>query len=120
MVYELHLYVIVEPKHIRREQGGFRNWDKLVAILLLFIVQRIECCHRVRLVQVLINFLNALIHFNAWGFTLIPVVHRHRHKCFPIPPAVWTSVLDTFDNIQVGVNECQVGLICGYAKKFLG
>ncbi len=35
------LYVIVEAKYIRREGGGFSNWDKLVAILFLFIVQRV-------------------------------------------------------------------------------
>jgi hypothetical protein len=34
-----YLYVIVEAKHIRREQGGFSDWHKLVAVLLLFIVQ---------------------------------------------------------------------------------
>jgi hypothetical protein len=84
-----------------------------VAILLLFTIQRIDCCCRVRLVQVLVKFSNALIHFNAWGFALIPVVHHHRHECFPILPAAWTSVLDTFDSIRVQVNECQMGLIDG-------
>jgi hypothetical protein len=108
-----YLYAIVKPKHIGREQGGFSDQKKLVAILLLFIVQRIDCCHRVCLVKVLVEFLNAFIHFNAQGFALISVVHRHRHKCFPIAPAVWTSVLDTFDSILVRVNECQVGLIDG-------
>ncbi len=34
------MYVIVKAKHIRRERGGFSNWNKLVAILFLFIVQR--------------------------------------------------------------------------------
>ena len=33
-----YLYVIVELKHIEREQGGFSDWNKLVAILLLFIL----------------------------------------------------------------------------------
>jgi hypothetical protein len=108
-----YLYVIVEAKHIGREQGGLSNQNKLVAILLLFIVQRIDCCHRVRIVQVHVKFSNALIHFNARRFALIPVVHHHRCKCFPIPPAAWTSVLDTFDSIQVGVDVCQIGLIDG-------
>jgi hypothetical protein len=94
-----YLYVIVKPMHIRREQGGSSDWNKLVATPLPFIVQRIDCCHRVCLVQVLVIFLNALIHFNARGLALIPVVHGHRHECFPIPPAAWMSVLDTFDGI---------------------
>jgi hypothetical protein len=70
-----YLYVIVKPKNIGREQGGFSDRNKLGAILLLFIVQRFDCCHRVRLVQVLVNFPNALIHCNARGFALISVVH---------------------------------------------
>ncbi len=108
-----YLYVIVKPEHIRREQGGFSDWNKLVAVLLLFILQRIDGCCKVCLVQVLIEFLNAFIHFNARGFALIAVVHHHRHECFPIHSAAWTSFLDTFDSIRVGVNECQVGLIDG-------
>ncbi len=63
--------------------------------------------------QVLVEFSNAFKHFNAQGFALIAVVHHHRHECVPIPPAAWTSVLDTFDSIQVGLDECQVGLIDG-------
>ncbi len=35
------LYVIVKAKHIGREGGGFSNWDKLVAVLFLSVVQRI-------------------------------------------------------------------------------
>jgi hypothetical protein len=89
-----YLYVIVEAKHMGREQGGFSNQNKLVVVLLLFIVQWIDCCHRVCLVQVFVKILNALIYFNAQGFALIPVVHHHRHECFPIPPAEWRSVLD--------------------------
>ncbi len=112
-VQVVDLYVIVGAKHIGRKRGGVSNWNKLVAVLLLFIVQRVNCCCRVCLVQVLINFLNALIHFNAWRFTLIPVIHHYRHGCFPVTPAAWMGVLDTFDSIQVGVDECQVGLIDG-------
>ncbi len=87
MVYKLQvadLYVIVKTKHIRGEGGKVSNWDKLVSILFLFIVQQVNCCHRVCLAKVLLEFSNVLIHFDAWRFTLIPVIHHHRHKCFPI------------------------------------
>ena len=77
------LYVIVKAEHIGREGGGFSDLDKLVAILFLFVVQWVNCCHRVCLVQVLVEFLNALIHFGAWRFTLIPVIHRHMVWCTP-------------------------------------
>jgi hypothetical protein len=93
--------VIVEAKHIGREGGKFSNQDSLVAILFLFIEQLVNSCRRVCLVQVFIIFLNALIHFGAWGFTFIPVIHHHRHKCFPITPTAWTGVLNTFDSVQV-------------------
>ncbi len=63
--------------------------------------------------QVLVEFLNALIHFDAWRFALIPVIHHHRHKCFPIPPAVWRDDLNTFDSIRVRVDVHQMGLIIG-------
>ena len=42
MVYKLQvadLYVIVKTKHIRGEGGKVSNWDKLVSILFLFIIQ---------------------------------------------------------------------------------
>ncbi len=101
--------MIVEAKHIGREGGRFSNRDKLVAVLFLFVIQRVNCCRRVCLVQVLVKFSNALIHFGAWRFTLIPVIHCHRHECFPITPAVWMGVLDTFDNIRVEVGVHQMG-----------
>ncbi len=63
------LYVIVKTKHIGREGGGVCDWGKLVAILFLFVVQQVNCCCWVCLVQVLVEFLNALIHFGAWRFT---------------------------------------------------
>ncbi len=44
------LYVIVKAEHIGREGGGFSDLDKLVAILFLFVVQWVNCCHRVCLV----------------------------------------------------------------------
>jgi hypothetical protein len=96
-----------------REGGGFSNWDKLVTILFLFVIQQVNCCRRVCLVQLLVKFLNALIHFGAWRFTLIPVIHRHRHKCFPITPTAWMGVLDTLDSIQVKIDVRQMGLIDG-------
>ncbi len=94
-----HLYVIVKTKHIGGEGGWVSNWDKLVSILFLFFTQWINCCCRVCLVKVLIEFSNALIHFGAWRFTLIPVIHHHRHKYSPITPTAWMGVLDTFDGI---------------------
>ncbi len=106
-------YVIVKTKHIRGEGGEGSNRDKLVSILFLFIVQWVNCFHRVCLVKVLLEFLNALIHFDAWRFTLIPVIHHHRHKCFPITPTARTGVLDTFDGFRVGVDVLQMGLIDG-------
>ncbi len=95
------LYAFVKPQHVGREGAGVGNWDKLVSILFLFIVQRIYCHHWVCLMMVLIGFLNALIHFDAWRFTLISVVHRHGHKCFPITSTAWTGVLNTFNGLQV-------------------
>ena len=38
-VQAAYLYVIVEPEHIGREQGGFSDWNKLVAVFLLFITE---------------------------------------------------------------------------------
>ncbi len=107
------LYVIVKTKHIRREGGRVSNWDKLVSILFLFVVLRVNCCRSVCLVQVLVEILNALIHFGAWRFTLIFVIHHHKHKYFPVTPTAWTGVLDTFDSIQVRVDIRQLGLIYG-------
>ncbi len=107
------LYVIVKTQHIGEEGSGVSNWDKLVSILFLFVIQRVNCCRGVCLVKVLVEFSNAHIHFDAWRFTLIPVIHPHRHRCFPITPTAWTGVLDTFDGIQVGVDVLQMGLING-------
>ncbi len=92
-----YLYVIVEARHIGKEKGGFSNQDKFLAMLFLFIVHWINCCCRVRLVEVLVEFSIALIHFDAGRFALISVIHCHRRECFPIPPAAWTGVLDTFN-----------------------
>jgi hypothetical protein len=80
------LYVIVKTKHIGGEGGGVSSWGKLVSILFLFVVQWVNNCHGDCLVKVLVEFLNALIHFGAWRFTLIPVIHCHRHKFSPLPP----------------------------------
>jgi hypothetical protein len=38
-VQVLHLYVIAKTKHIEGEGGRATNWDKLVSILFLFIIQ---------------------------------------------------------------------------------
>ncbi len=108
-----YLYVIVKAKHIQKEGGGVCDQDKLVAILFRFVVQQINCCCGVCLVHVLVELSNVLIHFGDWRFTLIPVIHHHRHKCFPVSPFAWMGVLDTFDNIRVGVDVCQMGLIDG-------
>jgi hypothetical protein len=107
------LYVIVKAKHIGKEGVGVSDWDKLVANLFLFLLQWVSCCHRVCLVQVLVDFLNALIHFGAWRFPLIPVIHHHRYKCFPVTPTSWMGVLNTFDSIQVRVDVRQMVLIDG-------
>ncbi len=53
-VQDADLYVIVKPQHVRRESGRVRNWDKLVNILFLSVVQRINCCCWVCLVKVLV------------------------------------------------------------------
>jgi hypothetical protein len=107
------LYVIVKTQHVGGEGTGVISWDKLVSILFLIIAQWVNCGHGVCPVKVLIEFLNAPIHFGAWRFTLIPVIHHHRHKCFPITPTAWTGVLDTFDGIPVGVDVLKMGLIDG-------
>jgi hypothetical protein len=84
-----------------------------VSIFFLFVIQRICCCHWVCLVKVLVVFLNAIIHFGAWRYTLISVIHCHRHKYFHITPTAWRGVLDTFNGIRIGVNVLQMGLIDG-------
>ncbi len=72
--------------------------------------------------QVLIKFSNALIHFNAQGFALTPVVHHHRHECFPIPPTAWTSVLDTFDSIasESEIMNARWASLMGICQEILG
>jgi hypothetical protein len=103
----------MKTKHIGGEGGGVTNRDKLVSILFHFVVQRVNCCRRVCLVKVFVEFSNALIHFGAWRFSLIPVIHLHRHKCFAVTPIAWTGVLDAFDGIGVRVDVLQMGLIDG-------
>ncbi len=105
------LFVIMKTQHIGQEGSGLSNWEKLMSILFLFVVQRVNCCHRVCLVKVLLEFLNAFIHFGVWGFTLIPIINHHRHKCFPITPTEWMGDLDTVNDIQVGVDVLQMGLV---------
>ena len=102
-----------EDQAYRRGRWWVSNRDKLVSIFFLFVVQRVQRCCGVCLVKVLIEFSIALIHFDAWRFTLIPVIHRHRHKRFPVTPTAWMGVLDAFDCIQVGVDVLQMDLIDG-------
>ncbi len=59
------LYVIVKVEHIRGEGGSISDWENLVGIIYLFVIQQVNCCCRVCIVQVLVEFSNALIHFGA-------------------------------------------------------
>jgi hypothetical protein len=115
-----NLYVIVKTQHIGGEGVWVNNRDKLVSILFLFVVQRVNCCCGVCLVKVHVEFLNALVHFGAWRFALIPVIHCHRHKCFPIALTAWMGVLIPLMASELELMYLRWASLVGICREILG